>query len=252
MSARDSDWSRDTLFDGRLIICQQRRGYRFSLDAILLSGLSRIGPQERVVDLGTGCGVIPLIMAARGQGKHWVALEVQPELVQLARHNVCVNDLAHVIDVMELDLRSVPYCFRAGQADVVVSNPPYRRVDSGRISPCRQRAVARHEIAATLEDVVKAAHHLLPAGGRFEVIYTATRLDDLFVVLVRYGLRPKRMTLIHTDRYSPATLVHLLCRKDAGGELQVTPPFTIYTPDGDTSEQMAALYRLDYQPGAGF
>ena len=235
--------SRDTLFEGGLVCRQQKKGYRFSLDAVLLAGLTRVGPEDRVMDLGTGCGVVPLILAYRGRGAEKVGVELQPELAALARRNVEENGFSRSIRIEEMDFRRVKEVFPGGSFDVVTSNPPYRKVETGRVSSNPQRAVARHEIESSVEDVFAAADWLLPCGGRVSVVYPSTRLDHLLATAVKRGFSPKQLTLVHSSANGPGRLAWVECRKGGGEELWVTPPFFIYDKEGGYSRAMREFYR---------
>jgi tRNA1Val (adenine37-N6)-methyltransferase len=232
----------DALFKGKLVIHQPKKGYRFAIDAVLLAGLTKVRPTDRVVDLGTGCGVIPLIFAHRGNGKQIAGLEIQPELVELARQNVLINGFSGKIAIHEGDFRESPMRFRAGSFELVVSNPPYRRLHSGRLNLDGQRAVARHELKASVVDVCRVASHLLGHGGRLSVIYPATRLGHLLATAQEYGLSPKQLTVIYSTAASGARLVCLEGRKGAGEELQIMPPFYIYNENKTYTEAMRLLY----------
>jgi tRNA1Val (adenine37-N6)-methyltransferase len=225
-----------------LLVHQERHGYRFSVDAVLLAGLTAVRPADRVLDLGTGCGVIPLIWAHRKQGGRLVGVEMQPELACLAKQNVAENGFSEKIEILEMDFRTVSEHLQPGDWDLVVSNPPYRRLNSGRINPNRQRAQARHELTGSVEDVFAAAGCLLHAAGRVAVIYPAARLAHLMGAAERHGFSPKALTVIHSHCEDSARLVHLECRKGGGEELHVAAPFFIYNRDGTYTEAMQKLY----------
>jgi tRNA1Val (adenine37-N6)-methyltransferase len=232
----------DALFQGKLVFFQHHRGYRFSLDAVLVAGLTKVAPKDRVIDLGTGCGVIPLILAYRGKGREWVGVELQPELAELARKNVEANRGDAHITILERDFREIAEYLGPASFDLVISNPPYRRLQTGRINPNQQRAMARHELAASVADVFAAGSHLLPAGGRLAVIYPAARLAHLLVVAKESGFSPRRLTIIHSDAQSPGRLVHLECLKEGGENLCIEPPLYIYQADGQYSKAIQDLY----------
>jgi tRNA1Val (adenine37-N6)-methyltransferase len=232
----------DTLFKGKLVIYQQKRGYRFAVDAVLLAGLTKVHPDDCVLDLGTGCGVIPLILAHRKLGKRIVGLEIQPELVELAKRNVEVNGFCERIQIHEGDLCQAAADFQPGSFDLVISNPPYRRLRTGRINPDGQQAIARHELRSSVADVFKLASTLLEHGGRLAIIYPATRLAHLLVTAHSCRLTPKQLTVIHSNAACEACLVHLECRKGGGEELHLNPPFLIYREDHSYTEAMRLLY----------
>ncbi len=246
MPIEERECTRDALFDGRLILHQPKRGYRFSRDAVLLAGLTRASSTDRVVDLGAGCGVVSLIMAYRGAGRRWWAVELQEDLARLAEQNVRENGLSDRIRVVREDLRRIGDALAREAFDLVVSNPPYRRIASGRLCQNRQRAIARHELKATLDDVFLAAGNLLRTGGRFAVVYPAVRLQHLAVVAKRCGFSAKRLTVIYSRSSEGARLVHLECVKGGGEELLVEPPFVMYEADGSWSEAMRLLYEKSW------
>jgi len=214
---------------------------------VLLAGLTRAHPHDRIVDLGTGCGVIPLILAYRNLGKRIVGLEIQPELVELAKQNVQVNGFAGKVQIHHRDFREVSKDIRPANFDLVISNPPYRRLRSGRLNPDGQRAIARHELKSSITDVIRVASTLLGHGGRLSIIYPATRLAHLLVAANDYHLAPKQLTVIHSDAVSVARLVHLECRKGAGEELQIAPPLFIYREDKTYTEAVRLMYQEDEQ-----
>lgn len=234
--------TRSTLFQGKLTVYQPKRGYRFAIDAVLLAGLTRVRRGDQVADLGTGCGVIPLILAYRGLGKRIVGLEIQPELAEAAERNISVNGFGDKIAIYECDFREIPGGLQAGSFDLVISNPPYRRLHSGRLNPDGQRAIARHEVKSSIVDVCRTACYLLRQGGRLSVIYPATRLGHLLVTVQEFGLSPKQLTVIYSSAASGACLVCLECGKGAGEEVRIMPPFFIYEKDQTYTAGMQKLY----------
>ncbi len=208
----------------------------------MIAGLTKIKPEDRILDLGTGCGVILLILAFRNKGSRLVGLEIQPEMAALARRNVEINGYSDRVRIQEGDLKRVADYFPSGSFDLLVSNPPYRRVDTGRVNPERQKAVARHELASSVSDVFAAGKYLLPHGGRLSVIYPASRLDHLLITAGRHGFSAKDLTVIHSHATGPGRLALAEFRKGGGEELRVSPPFFIYRDDGSYTDAMQKLY----------
>jgi tRNA1Val (adenine37-N6)-methyltransferase len=225
-----------------LEIRQTKGGYRFSIDAFLLAGLTWAKPDDRVVDLGTGCGVVALILAYRGLGRSVVGVEIQGELATLAQSNVERNDLGHRVKVIHGDYRRVEALLPPQSADLVVSNPPYRRLRSGRINPEGQRALARHEIVGSAADACAAGRYLLATGGRLALVYPASRLPHLILVAARHGFAAKRLTVIYSRPNQGGRLIHLECRKDGGQELRLDPPIFVYDAEGSYSKEVRRLY----------
>ncbi|MGD9157274.1 MAG: methyltransferase [Desulfobacteraceae bacterium] len=212
----------DPFKDGRLRIIQSKTGYRFSIDAILLSDFVSIKKHDTIVDLGTGCGVIPLSLLVSKPVKHAYCLEIQPELACQAIRNAKLNELDDKMSVILGDMRNIP--LPASSANVVVCNPPYRRKESGRINPDNQRAIARHEIHASLDDIISASRYLLRTKGRLSIIYPAERLTDLTDKLRQAGFEPKKLRVIYPDLGSNAKLVLVEAWLGGNSGLTILPP----------------------------
>ena len=232
----------DTFFNGRIKVKQDRGGYRFSIDAILLAGQAAPKPEDKVVDLGTGCGIISLIMAYRNPGIMVYAVEVQAELARLARTNVRDNRLQDRITVLDTDMKTIKPDMTAGPVDLVVCNPPYRRPDSGRINPNHQRAVARHELKANLQDVTASTRRILKTSGRFVTIYSAERAADMLWQMRTDSLEPKYIRTIHSNAHSEAKLVLVEGTKGGNPGLKIAPPLILYRDNGDYTDEVQRMF----------
>ncbi len=216
------DESIDEFMDGRLKLIQSKTGYRFSIDAILLSQFVTIKRGDRIVDLGTGCGIIPLILLLTKPVGHTFGLEIQKELADQAARNTVLNGYENRMGVILGDIKHPP--FTPSSADVVTCNPPYRPKNSGRINPDLQRAIARHEMLASLDDILNAATRTLRAKGRLAMIYPAVRLVEVLVRMRGFNLEPKRIRIVYPGMESEAKLA--LIEASLGGRrgLKVLPP----------------------------
>lgn len=212
---------------GDLKIIQKIDGPHFSVDAILLAKFSRFRKGDLVVDLGTGVGIIPLLIARNSEVKKIIGVEIQPELVDIARRNVSLNSLEDKIEIIELDLRMASDILPAGKFDVVVSNPPYRIARSGRINPNPLKAISRHEILCKLEDVLKASYYLLKDHGRANFVYRPDRLVDLIVGCRAHRLEPKRIQFVHPSTEQDANLLLLESIKNGRCEAKILKPLII-------------------------
>ncbi|MGD8369325.1 MAG: tRNA1(Val) (adenine(37)-N6)-methyltransferase [Desulfobacterales bacterium] len=236
-----SESTTDTFFGGQIQVRQPSVGYRFSIDAVLLANMTTVRIRDRVVDLGTGCGIISLILAYRYPKASIQALELQPQLAAFARENVRLNGLERRIAVVVADLRRARAEELHGPFDLAVCNPPYRRGRSGRINPNTQKAIARHEIEARLADVVAASRRLLKRSGRMTVIYPAERTADLLWEMRAGQIEPKSVRTIHSRSGEAAKLVFAEGVYGAGPGLTIEPPLAIYGPDGNYSPEVEAM-----------
>jgi tRNA1Val (adenine37-N6)-methyltransferase len=226
----------DELRPGGLRVIQKRDGYRFSLDPVLLCDFARIVPDTTVCDLGTGSGVIPLLLAQNASAASIIGVEVQPELADRARRSVEFNGLRERVTILGHDLRRIREKLPAESCQAVLANPPFRKPASGRVSPRTERALARHEVQGGLTDFLDAAAWLLPTGGRFFVVYLAERLAELMTVMRQVGIEPKRLRCIHSRIGEEARMVLAEGRKGSGPGLKVEPPLYVYDGDDYTGE----------------
>ncbi len=225
------DETLDTFLNGNLQILQKKKGYRFSVDSILLSQFVRIRKNERVIDLGTGCGILLLLLSQTTRAHSFVGVEIQKGLAECARKNVVLNHLDGRISILSQDFRDLKRTFPPGSFDVVLSNPPYRKHQSGRINPSTEKAVARHEIKGTLQDLISTASYLLPPKGRCYLIFPAVRTVDLFVALRGGKLEPKRLQFVHPRRDGEAKFVLTESIKTSGVELKIMNPLILRGSD---------------------
>ncbi len=212
----------DLFLNGRLKLIQFREGYRFSIDAVLLSQFATVRPEDVVIDLGTGCGIIPLILMLTRPVNQVFGLEIQKGLINQAARNARLNGCENRMAVVRGDVRHLP--FMAGIANLVVCNPPYRKIKSGRINPNPQKAIARHEILASLDDLLRAGAALLTRKGRFALVYPAVRLTEVFVRMRHFNLEPKRLRLHYPDLDSGAKLALVEATLGGNPGLEILPP----------------------------
>jgi len=216
--------------ENKLQILQKKKGYRFSADAILLSQFVRIRKDEKAIDLGTGCGILPLLLSQTTRVRSFLGVEVQKTLSDLAERNVVLNHFQHRITIRHEDYRTLPRIFPAGSFHVVVSNPPYRKFRSGRVNPSQERAIARHEIYGTIDDLVSVAAYLLPPKGRFYLIFPASRAVDAIASLRRNMLEPKRIRFVHPYAGAVAKFILVESVKDSGVDLKIMAPLILHEP----------------------
>jgi len=212
----------DDFMDGDLRVIQSRTGYRFSIDAVLLSEFVTIKEDDVVADLGAGCGIIPLMLLLKRPVRHAYGLEIQWGLAYQTARNAILNGFSDRMSIITGDIRHPP--LSAAWADAVVCNPPYRRKDSGRVNPDQQRAIARHEILASLDDILNTTKRILKPKGRFAMIYPAERLNDLMIRMRNLDMEPKRLRIIYPGMNSDAKLAMVESYLGGRPGLKILPP----------------------------
>ncbi len=214
----------EDLGDKGLKIIQARDSYRFSVDSILLVNFIRVKNYEQVIDLGTGSGIIPLLLFGKRKGLSIYGVEIQEDLADMAKRSVELNKLQDHITLIREDFRNIKKIFKSNQFDVVVSNPPYISLGQGKINPLSSKAIARHEIKGNLEDLISASNYLLKNKGRIYLVYKSNKLIELVVTLKEYDIEPKVIKFIHPRPGEDANMVLLEGIKGGKGELKIENP----------------------------
>jgi tRNA1Val (adenine37-N6)-methyltransferase len=236
-----SQWTEDRFFNGALCVRQDRKGYRFSIDAAIAAYGVTPKAGETIVDLGTGCGIIPLILAYRHADIKVFGVEIQEGLADLARFNINQNQFEKRIKVLHADMRSLQPGLLNSPVEWVVCNPPYRPPNSGRVNPDRQRALARHEININLNQMIQSADRLLSPGGRLVTIYPAERLVEVLCEMHSRRIEPKWIQMIHSRSGESARLVMVRGVKGGRPGVTIEDPLIIYKPNGSYTSQMEAM-----------
>ncbi len=228
--------------DGLRMI-QAQDGYRFSLDPFLLADFSAVRKGDRVIDLGTASGILPLLIAATTEMQAVVGVELQQTLYDRAVRNVELNGLCSKVTIRLLDVRNIvkEKSLPAGGFEVVLMNPPYRIPTAGRLSAGGERAACRHELNGTINDFLHASHWLVRHGGAVYLIFLAERLPELLRQMQLCSLEPKRLRMIHSDRRRDAHLVLVEGRKGGRPGLTVQSPLYIYE-EGEYTKEIRRLF----------
>ena len=223
-------------------IIQDPDRFCFGMDAVLLSGVAKVKPGERVVDLGTGTGIIPILLEARTKGASFTGLEIQPESADMARRSVLFNELQDRVHIVDGDIKEAVQIFGAASCHVVTSNPPYMTEHHGLQNPDQPKAIARHEVLCTLHDVVSQAAGLLMPGGRFYMVHRPFRLAEILVKLSQHHLEPKRMQLVfpYVDREPNMVLIEAV--RGGNPRMTVEKPLIVYDRPGVYNKEIYDIY----------
>ena len=233
----------DDLQNGFYVIQNQSK-FCFGMDAVLLSGFARIRKGDHVLDMGTGTGIIPILLKSKTKGEHFTGLEIQEECADMATRSVQYNGLESAVDIVCGDIKEAAGIFGAASFDVVTSNPPYMIGAHGLQNPYMAKAIARHEVLCTLEDVVSQASKVLKDRGRFFMVHRPFRLAEIFSVLTRYKLEPKRMQLVYPyiDREPNMVLIEAL--KGGNSRITVEKPLIVYEKPGVYTKDILEIYDM--------
>jgi tRNA1Val (adenine37-N6)-methyltransferase len=237
--SEDHSETLDSIRDIKLY--QAKDGYRFSIDALLLEHFISIKRPGRGIELGTGSGVISILLAKRLKSVNIVAVEIQKSLAERAKRNVTLNGLDEKIEILNIDIKKLKDLYPSNSFSFAFSNPPFRRPDTGRISINDERAIARHEIKMRLEDLIEIAAFLLKNSGKFFLIYHPFRLAELIDKLREKRLEPKRMRFVHSRQGEEARMVLVEAVKGSGVWLKIEPPVFVYDIDGNYTEEMIRI-----------
>ncbi len=227
-----------------LRILQKNGGFRFGMDAVLLADFARVEERDRCADFGTGTGILPLLLAGRGRGSHFDALEIQTDMADMAKRSVRLNDLTERITVHNLPVEEAEAVIRPGSLDAIVCNPPYGVPGTTLLNPEKTLSLARHQSEEGLTAWYRMAYRLLRGKGRFHMVYPAPRMLEAMTALSKARLEPKRFRLIYPYADKPANLVLIEAMKDAKPMLHPEPPLIVYEKDGSMTPELRRIYHL--------
>ncbi len=243
MKVEIKDYERvDDLHRNGYMLIQDPKRFCFGVDAVLLSGFATAKKGDKVLDLGTGTGVIPILMSAKTKAEHFSALEIQPESAEMAKRSVMLNDLQDKIDIIEGDIKKAAEIFKPSSFDVITTNPPYMNFEGGLKNSYDPKTIARHEVLCSLDDIASAAQRLLKFGGKFFMVHRPHRLTDIMCVLREHKLEPKRIRFVqpYADREPNMVLVEAV--RSGKPMIKVMPTLVIYNSDGTYTQETLDIY----------
>ena len=223
-------------------IIQTPGRFCFGMDAVLLSSFAKVKKQERALDLGTGTGILPILLEAKNEGAHYTGLEILKESVDMARRSVMYNGLEDKVDVAEGDIRIASEIFGASSFQVITVNPPYMIGDHGLRNEKEALYIARHEALCTLDDVLRESARLLTPKGRFYMVHRPFRLPEILAKMSANRIEPKRMRLVHPYVDKEPNLVLVEGLRGGNPRMKVEPPLVVYERDGSYTEELLRIY----------
>ena len=232
----------DDLHRNGYSIIQNPAKFCFGMDAVLLSGFANVKAGETAIDLGTGTGIIPILLEAKTQGAHFTGLEIQPESADMAKRSVAYNHLENKIDIEIGNIKDASAQFGASSFHVVTTNPPYMTGQHGLTNPNEAKAIARHEIHCTLEDVIRESARLLKPRGRFYMVHRPFRLSEIMCLMHQYGLEPKRMRLVHPFIDKEPNMVLIEGLRGGKPRITVEKPLIVYKEPGVYTDEIYEIY----------
>jgi tRNA1(Val) A37 N6-methylase TrmN6 len=223
-------------------IIQNPKNFCFGMDAVLLSNFTKVKEGESVIDLGTGTGIIPILLEAKTPGEHFTGLEIQKDSAEMAKRSVLMNNQQDKIQIVVGDIKEADKTFPLASFNVVTSNPPYMNGGKGLVNLHSPKAIARHEIYCTLEDVIRVASKLLTVGGRFYMIHKPHRLVEIIQVLKQFKLEPKRIRFVHAYKHKEANMVLIESIRNGKPMVKIENPLIIYDRVKCYSDEIYEIY----------
>ena len=221
-----------------ICIIQKREGFRFGIDAVLLANFANVKKKHKVMDLCTGTGIVPFIIKGKKEPEKIVGLEIQNKFVEMANRSIKINGFNDTMEFLHGDLKDKELLKSIGRFDVVTVNPPYKLEKSGIVNPNDKYAIARHEVMCNLDNVIEACRIVLKDNGRLYMVHRPERLADIFCIMRKYKIEPKRVQMVHPNTKKPANILLVEGQRDGGAYLKWEPPIYVYNDDGSFSKEL--------------
>lgn len=236
-----NDENIDDLQLNGLMLIQKKDGFKFGVDAVLLSDFVNVKKKHKVIDLCTGTGIIPFLLYGKYNPNNIKGIEIQEDMVEMANRSVKLNEINN-IEFIHSDLKDIKFLKTLEKADVVTVNPPYKLSNAGIVNPSDKLSIARHEILCNLENVIEASRVLLKDNGRLFMVHRPERLADIITLMKKYKIEPKRIRMVHPNKNKAPNIVLVEGQRDGGAFLKWDNPIYVYNEDGTYSDQINEIY----------
>ena len=233
----------DDLEFNELKIIQNKNGFCFGIDSVLLADYAKnLKKNSEVIDIGTGTGIIGILLCAKSQLKHITGIEIQKEVAEMATRSVKLNKLENKFDIENINIKDVFNIINPNTIDAVVTNPPYMRLNTGAKNIENSKLISRHEIECNLEDIVKISYKLLKSNGEFYMVHRMDRIVDILFLLRKYRLEPKIIQFVQPKISKEPNLILIKAIKDAGNGLTIEKPLVVYDDNGNYTDEVLKIY----------
>lgn len=236
-----NDENIDDLQLNGLMLIQKKDGFKFGVDAVLLSDFANVKKKHKVIDLCTGTGIIPFLLYGKYNPHSIKGIEIQEDMIEMANRSVKLNEINN-IEFIHSDLKDIRFLKTLEKADVVTVNPPYKLSNAGIVNPSDKLSIARHEILCNLENVIEASRVLLKDNGRLFMVHRPERLADIITLMRKYKIEPKRIRMVHPNKNKAPNIVLVEGQRDGGAFLKWDNPIYVYNEDGSYSDQINEIY----------
>lgn len=248
MILNDGEKIEDLQLKGLKII-QNKKWFCFGMDSVLLSDFADLKKRSTVVDLGTGTGIIPLLLWGKKEPEKIYGIEIQEEVAEMAARSVSMNNLKERIEILNIDMKDVENHIRNNSIDAVVTNPPYVESNGGIVNPEDKKALSRHEISCSLEDVIRTSSRLLKHHGRFYMVHRPYRMADIIELMRKYKLEPKRMRLVYPRQATSPNMILIKGVKGGNPEMKIDPPLYVYRDMESYTDEIYEIYGMERKDG---
>lgn len=245
MLLKENERIDDLEFKGLKII-QNKEGFCFGIDSVLISDYAKnLKKGAKVIDIGTGTGIIGILLCEKSEAKHITGIEIQEEVADMAKRSIKLNNLEEKFDVKNINIKDIFTQIEPNTIDAIVTNPPYMKLNTGAKNIEKKKLISRHEVECNLEDIIKISYKLLKSKSEFYMVHRAERMVDILYLLRKYRLEPKTIRFVHPRKEKEPNLILIKCVKDGGNGLKIDAPLIVYDDEGNYTDEIYKIYNKE-------